>query len=157
MAYLIDGNNLMGEVDSYFKFNSSSRSKIIAKLLLFQKITRRRIFLVFDGKPPINEQTFQLNPKFTVYFPEPGQSADELIEEMLDQKKDRHYYTLVSSDRVLREIARSKGTRSISTLEFLKELKKILKDNREERELRKQTEDSSPLEISLWSELFSKK
>lgn len=157
MAYLIDGNNLMGEADPYFKFDSSSRGKIIARLLLFQRITRRRIFLVFDGKPPINEKVFQLNPKFTIHFPEPGQSADELIEEMLDKKNDRRYYILVSSDRVLRETARSKGTRSISTLEFLKELKKILKDHQEERELRKQADNSTALEISLWGELFSKK
>jgi predicted RNA-binding protein with PIN domain len=157
MAYLIDGNNLMGQADPYFKFDSSSRNKTIARLLLFQRITRCRIFLVFDGKAPVDERVFQLNHKFTVLFPGPGQSADQLIEEMLDQKKDRRYYLLVSSDRALREIARSKGTRSMATLEFLKQFKKTIKEKREERELLKQEDNSSPLEISLWDELFSKK
>ncbi|MGQ9800430.1 MAG: NYN domain-containing protein [Candidatus Saccharicenans sp.] len=157
MAYLIDGNNLMGQADPYFKFDPSSRNRLIARLLLFQRITRSRIFLVFDGKPPLDEQTISLNPKFTVLFPEPGQSADQLIEELLSLKKDRRYFLLVSSDRGLKAIARGHGARSMSTLEFLRQLKQTLKDHREERELQKQSEDSTPLEISLWSDLFRKK
>ncbi|MGB9893278.1 MAG: NYN domain-containing protein [Candidatus Saccharicenans sp.] len=157
MAYLIDGNNLMGQVDPYFKFDPSSRNKIIAKLLLFQKITRSRIFLVFDGKPPLDESEFKLNPKFTILFPEPGQSADQLIAAMLSLKKDCRYFLVVSSDRGVREIARANGSPSITTLEFLKQLKQTLRENREERELSKQAEKTTALEISLWTELFNKK
>ncbi|MDI6850014.1 MAG: NYN domain-containing protein [Candidatus Saccharicenans sp.] len=157
MAYLIDGNNLMGQADPYFKFDPTSRNQLVARLLLFQKITRSRIFLVFDGRPPLDERRIKLNPKFTVIFPEPGQTADSLIEEMLSRKRDRRYFLVVSSDRGLREIARVHGARSIGTPEFLKQLKQTLKDNRLERELQKQTDDSTPLEISLWTELFRKK
>lgn len=157
MAYLIDGNNLMGQADPYFKLDPASRNKLIARLLLFQKITRSRIFLVFDGKPPLDEHEIKLNPKFTVLFPEPGEPADQLIEGLLSRKKDRRYFLVVSSDRGLREIARARGFRSMSTPDFLKQLKQTLKDHREERELEKQTDDSTPLEISLWSELFRKK
>jgi len=157
MAYLIDGNNLMGQADPYFKFDPTSRNQLIARLLLFQRITRSRIFLVFDGKPPLDEHEIKLNPKFTVLFPEPGQPADGLIEELLSRKKDRRYFLVVSSDRGLREIARTHGARSMSTPEFLKQLKQTLKDHRQERELQKHTEDSTPLEISLWNELFRRK
>jgi len=157
MAYLIDGNNLMGQADPYFKYDHSSRNKIIARLLLFQKTTRSRIFLVFDGKPPLEEHELKLNPKFTVLFPEPGQSADSLIEEMLRQKNDKRYFLLVSSDRSLREMARAYGTRSMTTLEFLRKLKQILKENREQRQLQKQTEKTTRLEISLWDEIFRRK
>lgn len=157
MAYLIDGNNLMGQADPYFKFDPASRNRLVARLLLFQKITRSRLFLVFDGRPPFDEREIKLNPKFTVLFPEPGQPADELIEEMLCRKKDRRYFLVVSSDRGLREIARTHGARSMSTVDFLKQLKQTLKDHRQERELQKQTDDSTPLEISLWNELFKRK
>lgn len=157
MAYLIDGNNLMGQADPYFKFDPASRNRLVARLLLFQKITRSRIFLVFDGKPPLEEREIKLNPKFTVLFPEPGQPADSLIEELLSRKKDRRYFLVVSSDRGLREIARAHGAKSMSTLDFLKQLKQTLKDHREERDLEKQYDDSTPLEISLWKELFGKK
>ncbi|HPB59169.1 MAG TPA: NYN domain-containing protein [Candidatus Saccharicenans sp.] len=157
MAYLIDGNNLMGQADPYFKYNISSRSQLIGRLLLFQKATRSRLFLVFDGRPPEEDRLIKLNPKFTVLFPESGQSADELIEELLNLKKDRRYYQVVSSDRGVREIARQHGVKSMTCQEFLKELKKILKDSRANRELEKQTEDSTPLEISLWDELFGRK
>ncbi|MDD8020580.1 MAG: NYN domain-containing protein [Acidobacteriota bacterium] len=157
MAYLIDGNNLMGQADSYFKYDLSSRSQTIGRLLLFQKATKSRVFLVFDGRPPEDGRFLQLNPKFILLFPEPGQSADELIEELLSLKKDRRYYQVVSSDRGVREIAREKGVRSITCQEFLKTLKKVLKDNRASRELEKQSNDSTPLEISLWTELFGRK
>lgn len=154
MAYLIDGNNLMGQADPYFKFDPASRHRLVARLLLFQKITRSRIFLVFDGKPPLEENEIKLNPKFTVLFPEPGQLADGLIEEMLTRKKDRRYFLVVSSDRGLREMVRAHGARSMSTLDFLKQLKQTLKEHRQERELQKQTDNSTPLEISIWNELF---
>jgi len=157
MAYLIDGNNLMGQADPYFKFNISSRSQLIGRLLLFQKATRSRVFLVFDGRPPEEDRLIQLNSKFTILFPEPGQSADELIEGLLGLKKDRRYYQVISSDRGVREIARQRGVKSMTCQEFLKELKKVLKDNRVSRELEKQADDSTPLEISLWTELFGRK
>ncbi|HRD02804.1 MAG TPA: NYN domain-containing protein [Candidatus Saccharicenans sp.] len=157
MAYLIDGNNLMGQADPYFKYDISSRSQLIGRLLLFQKATKSRVFLVFDGRPPEDDRHIQLNSKFTILFPEPGQSADELIEELLSLKKDRRYYQVVSSDRGVREMARQHGVKSINCQEFLKELKQILKDNRASRELEKQGDDSTPLEISLWTELFGRK
>ncbi|HEK85372.1 MAG: NYN domain-containing protein [Candidatus Saccharicenans sp.] len=157
MAYLIDGNNLMGQSDPYFKYDLSSRNHLVARLLIFQKTTRKRIFLVFDGKPPSDDHLLRLNPKFLVLFPQPGQSADELIEDLLTQKRDRRYFKVVSSDRGVREIARAKGADSISSQEFLKELKEILKKGRQERELKKEIEDSTPLELSLWDELLSRK
>ncbi|HAV42333.1 MAG TPA: hypothetical protein DCW97_08065, partial [Acidobacteria bacterium] len=97
-----------------------------------------------------------LNSKFTILFPEPGQSADELIEGLLGLKKDRRYYQVISSDRGVREIARLRAVKSMTCQEFLKELKKVLKDNRDSRELEKQADDSTPLEISLWTELFGR-
>jgi len=147
----------MGQDDPYFMFDRGSRSKLIGKLLLFQKITRSRIFLVFDGKPPADDHLFKLNPKFTLLFPQPGQSADQLIEDVLSQKKDRRYFLVISSDRGVREIARAKGIKSMSSLEFLKELKQVLKNSRKDLELVKQTENSTRLEISIWDELFSRK
>lgn len=158
MAYLIDGNNLMGQDDPYFKHDLNSRNRLISRLLLFQKKTRCRIFLVFDGRPPQEEPVIRLNQKFTVLFPEPGQSADELIAALLDwKKKDRRYFTVVSSDRGIREIARARSARSLSSQEFLTELKKTLKDFKKERELEKEEETNSPLEISLWDEIFSRR
>jgi len=157
MAYLIDGNNLMGQEDPYFKLDRASRSRLIGRLLLFQKINRSRIFLVFDGGPPADDRFFKLNPKFTVLFPQPGQSADMVIEELLSQKKDRRYFLVVSSDRGVKDIARTRGIKSISSIEFLKELKTLLKKKRKDRELEKQAENSTPLEISIWDELFTRK
>jgi len=157
MAYLIDGNNLMGQDDPYFKLDLNNRSRLISRLLLFQKKTRCRIYLVFDGRPPLEEPIIRLNPKFTVLFPEPGQSADQLIAGLLDWKKDRRYFTVVSSDRGVREVARARGARNLTSQDFLQELKQTLKIFKKERELEKEEEHTSPLEVSLWSDIFSKR
>lgn len=146
----------MGQDDPYFKFDRASRSRLVGRLLLFQKITRSRIFLVFDGRPPVDGHFLKLNAKFTVLFPQPGQSADRLIEELLSQKKDRRYFLVVSSDRGVKDIARTRGTKTISSDEFLKELKRLLKEKRKDRELEKQNENSTPLEISIWDELLTR-
>ncbi len=52
MAYLIDGNNLLGHVYAGFHRDPAHRSALVGKLQAFQRQTRTRVILVFDGVAP---------------------------------------------------------------------------------------------------------
>jgi len=54
-------------------------------------------------------------------------------------------------------LARARGARNLTSQDFLQELKQTLKIFKKERELEKEEEHTSPLEVSLWSDIFSKR
>jgi len=156
MAYLIDGNNLLGKILPQELRAKSGRRSLVMKLLAFQKVTRRRIHLVFDGGRYEEVTRISLNPKFTVLFPARGHSADEIITGMLEAQTDRRQLQLVSSDRALREAARAGGFKALKSEEFARLLKPALKERKKQKALEKRIEEPSGLELSIWEDLFGK-
>jgi predicted RNA-binding protein with PIN domain len=157
MAYLIDGNNLLGRLASHELKEPGGREGLVARLLAFQKVTRTRILLVFDGKPRGEETSVPVNPKFTILFPDQGKSADDVIKDAIGRQTDRRHFFVVSSDRDIRDFARKSGLRSVTSDEFVRELKTALKERKKQREMEKRSESPSPLEIDLWNEVFKRK
>ncbi len=157
MPYLIDGNNLIGTSADLSLSDSTSREKLIKRLLVVQKRTRKRFILVFDGDPQNYPQEFEPVPgKFQVKFPRFGMSADELIEELIERSSNPSGYILVSSDRRLREFARRHRVKSIRSEEFMRMVKKILREERKEKEWKKPDVKLSPQEVEIWMNIFKK-
>jgi predicted RNA-binding protein with PIN domain len=154
MAYLIDGNNLLGHLAPGESRGPESRYGLLARLLTFQRLTRRRIILVFDGPPDDDLERLKLGRKFEVLFPPPGAKADDVIQERLSLPFDRRAFFVVSSDREVGTQARSRGAAVMKCDEFERELKKVMKKARQERELAKHLEFPTPLETKLWLDLF---
>lgn len=158
MAYLIDGNNFLGRTISPVYRDPQHRYDLARRLLIFQRVTRSRVILVFDGPPdPRLLEAEAPGGKFSVLFPPPGETADAVIKDLLASLKDLRRFFLVSSDRELRAFARSRGARVLTCAEFDGMLKEAVKANRRSREMSKTTEKHSPLELDLWSEVFTKK
>lgn len=157
MAYLIDGNNLLGRIAPHELREPSGRDGLVARLLAFQRVTRARIHLVFDGNPDVTPTDVVVNPKFTVHFPGEGQSADDVIREMIDRQTDRRRFFVISSDRAIRDLARKKGLEAVTSDVFARELKTAIKEGKKRRELEKRTETPTGLEIDLWNEMFRSK
>ncbi len=150
MAYLIDGNNLMGHLSPGERRGRESRYTLTAVLLTFQRHTRRRIILVFDGPSDDDLERQKLGPKFTILFPPPGGNADDVIQEVLALPFDRRRMVVVSSDREVKSQARTRGAEVMTCEEFEGELKKVKKKARLEREMSKPVERLTPLEMKLW-------
>jgi predicted RNA-binding protein with PIN domain len=157
MAYLIDGNNLLGRIAPHELRERSGRDGLVVRLLSYQRVTRARIHLVFDGNPEQTPTDVPVNPKFTIHFPGEGQSADDVIRDMIARQTDRRRFFVVSSDRAIRELARKKGLEAVTSDVFARELKAVLKEGKKRRELDKRTEAPSELEIELWDEVFKSK
>jgi len=157
MAYLIDGNNLLGRIAPHELRERDGRSGLVGRLLAFQKVTRARIHLVFDGNPEPDRTSITVNPKFTVFYPGAGESADDVIHDAILALADRKRFFVVSSDRRIRDFAKANGVASVTSDDFARELKTALKERKKEKEMEKWVDSPSPLEIDLWDEVFKAK
>ncbi len=158
MPYLIDGNNLIGQVSSYSLSDPRSRQEILGMLWLFQRATRKRLWVVFDGSPDTAlEAECNRWEKFSVLFPGQGLKADDLIVQIINQSRHPRAIILVTSDRELRNRGRLSGAQVVGVQDFARQLKKVIKERKKQRELRKPSFHPSPLETKLWLETFQKK
>ncbi|HDT14208.1 MAG TPA: hypothetical protein ENO03_07625 [Candidatus Aminicenantes bacterium] len=157
MAYLIDGNNLLGRIAPHELRERTGRDGLVVRLLAFQRVTRTRIRLVFDGNPEEAPTEIRVNPKFTVHYPGRGQSADDVIRDMIARQTDRRRFFVVTSDRALRELARAKGIEALTSDSFARTLKTAIREGKKRRELEKRVEAPTGLEVDLWDEVFGSK
>jgi predicted RNA-binding protein with PIN domain len=157
MAYLIDGNNLLGRIAPHELREPHGREGLVGRLLAYQRVTRARILLVFDGNPEPEPTTITVNPKFTILFPGEGQSADDLIQDIVRRQTDRRRFFVVSSDRTIREFAKASGVAPVTSETFARELREALKERKKQKEMEKRTDSPSPLEVNLWDEVFKSK
>jgi predicted RNA-binding protein with PIN domain len=157
MAYLIDGNNLLGRVAPHELRERLGRDGLVVRLLAFQKVTHTRIHLVFDGSPEEERTAVAVNPKFTIHYPGRGESADDIIRDIIGRLADRKRFFVVSSDRAIREFAKAGGVTPVKSETFARDLKAALKERKKQKEMEKKTDSPSPLEIDLWDEVFRSK
>jgi predicted RNA-binding protein with PIN domain len=158
MAYLVDGNNFIGHTSPHGLRDPRSKHILIAKLLIFNKIQKAKIIVVFDGSPDpeITDQNFP-GKSLTVLYPDIGQNADGIIKNILSKRARERRFYVVSSDREIKDYAREKGIKPLSCEEFNKQLKAVLKENKNLKEMEKETHLPSPLEIDHWIDIFKKK
>ena len=156
MAYLIDANNLLGHLYAGYHRDPAHRSALVGKLRTFQRQTRTRVIVAFDGTAPADFPD-PGKEKFSILFPPPGESADSVIVDYICRRPDRRNLFVVSSDREIRAIAREAGATSLRCEEFVRILKKELREGRKAREMDKDEKDASALEVALWAEAFARK
>lgn len=135
-----------------------SKYSLVAKLLIFNKIQRVKFILVFDGPPDpeIADQNFP-DRSLTVLYPDRGKNADGIIKDILSKRARERRFYVVSSDREIKDCARKNGIKPLSCEEFNKQLKVVLKENKDLKEMDKEARFPSPLEINHWIDIFKKK
>jgi predicted RNA-binding protein with PIN domain len=155
MAYLIDGNNLLGCLFPGHHRDPENKLKLVRRLIAFHRSKRVRIVLVFDG-PPVPDPLDMALPeeRFTILHPERGSSADEVIAELMEARADRRHLIVVSTDREIRAAAKLRGARTLTAPEFVAELNRTLRERKSEREMDKVDVRPTPLETRLWSQVF---
>jgi predicted RNA-binding protein with PIN domain len=158
MAYLIDGNNLLGHLFPGGMRDPENRLALVRKLKAFQRFTRTRVTIVFDGRPSREvEALSDGGDRFAVRFPAEGENADGAIMDLIDRRRDRRRLFVVSSDRELRAYAREAGAHPLPCREFETGLKRVLRERRAAREMDKPDPRSTPLELNLWLNVFGER
>lgn len=156
MAYIIDGSNYLGAVFPDMLRDPEGRMSLARRLLAFAHHTRRRVHLVFDGRG--SDELAALtrgDGQLRLHIPPDGESADDVIIELVDRQTDRRNLVLVSNDRALRDYARESGASSLLCREFEARLKAALAERKAGRELAKPEAKPSPFEVGFWMDVFS--
>ena len=156
MPYIIDGNNLIGSAPDFSFEDTEARKKLLYIVRKYQESRNNNIILVFDGEPENGSYRQPLTNKFTVIYPRYGNSADDEIRKLLNSYVDYRNVVLVSSDRELKTFARHKGARTVNSIEFYFELKRVYRINgKKEENLRRINTTVSDTEVDHWLKVFN--
>jgi predicted RNA-binding protein with PIN domain len=157
MPYLIDGNNLIGHLSYLELADPRSKHRLVAQLFIFQRVTRKKITLVFDGAPDseLCGEKFR-SKKFLILYPDREQTADTIIKERIENQSDPRHLYVVSSDGEIKRFAKMSRARVLTCEEFGKHLKRSLKKYRESNAEKKVETRLTPLEVDHWMDIFGK-
>src|SRR5262249_42762057 len=122
MAYIVDGNNVMGQTPGWHRDKTKARRALLDKLAAFARIKKARITVVFDGRPDRGLPEASAFRGVKILFAEPGGDADARIAKIVEATPDRSGLTVVTSDRSLQFRVRSRGASVIRSGEFRKQL-----------------------------------
>lgn len=124
MLILIDGNNLQHAARGQLENYDLGRGRLCDRLGRWAAPTDHEIVVVFDGPPPPSGVEQQMKAAgLDVRFSAP-RSADELIEETIEQSISPGRLWVVTSDRAIQAVARHRRCRCMSSEDFLIHLTK---------------------------------
>lgn len=126
MAYIVDGNNVMGQLPGWHRDKSKSRRVLLEKLARFARVKKARVTVVFDGGPDPAAPEGSAFQGVKVLYAERGSDADTRIEYLVGSSKDPRGLTVITSDRHLAFLVRSRGASVIRSGEFRSEVDRLL-------------------------------
>jgi predicted RNA-binding protein with PIN domain len=155
MPYVIDGDNLIGSSPDISLEDPDARSKLLHILTKFQDNKKVNVIVVFDGMPEKGVQREEICTKFCVRYPHAGFSADDEIKRIFNEFNYFKDVTLVSSDRELKSYAKKKGAKTLNSIEFYFELKRISRLHGKKEESKKRIDAQlSDREVDQWLKIF---
>ncbi len=126
MAYIVDGNNVMGQTPGWHRDKSRARRALLAKAAAFAKAKATRVTVVFDGAPERGAPEGSAFRGVKVLYAEPGSDADARIERLVESSQNRRGLTVVTSDRHLAFLVRSSGASVVRSGEFRTQIEQVI-------------------------------
>ncbi|MBL8161914.1 MAG: NYN domain-containing protein [Anaerolineae bacterium] len=117
MAYMIDGHNLIGQLPDISLDDPNDEAKLIQKLAGFAARTGKRCLVVFDHGLPGGTSRMS-SRAVQVVFASARSSADRVMMERIKKIPDPLGWTVVSSDRDVQAVARSRRMSTLHSEEF---------------------------------------
>lgn len=118
MAYMIDGHNLIGQLPDISLDDPNDEAKLIQKLASFAARTGKRCLVVFDHGLPGGTSRMS-SRAVQVVFASARSSADRVMMERIRKIPDPIGWTVVSSDRDVQAVARSRRMNTLHSEEFV--------------------------------------
>jgi len=157
MSYIVDGSNFLGRAGGRVR-DAAEKMELARRLSLFQRQTRARVVLVFDGPPDPALETPPPPPgrrTLSILFPAEGHPADDLIMDILDGRRENRHVVLVTSDRELAAVGRRRGARVVACADFARELRGAVREfHRAHASRKRETKPPGGLELRLWLDVF---
>ena len=127
MAYIVDGNNVMGQTPGWHRDKPNARQLLLKKLAAFAQTKHVRVTVVFDGEPDRRVPEGSMFRGVKVLYAERGSDADSRIERLAETSSDPRGLTVVTSDRHLAFLVRSRGATVIRSGDFRKLIERSYK------------------------------
>jgi predicted RNA-binding protein with PIN domain len=150
MAYIVDGNNVMGQTPGWHCDKSKSRRGLLEQLAAFARAKKARVTVVFDGAPDRVAPEGSAFHGVKVLYADRGSDADTRIQCLVETSPDPRGLTVVTSDRHLAFLVSSRGASVLRSGEFRTQIERTI-------ELRPKTEDGEQFEVgdlSAWLRYF---
>jgi len=126
MAYIVDGNNVMGQTPGWHRDKVKARRRLLEQLADFAKAKKARLTVVFDGAPDQMVPEGSAFRGVKVLYADRGSDADTRIERLVESSPNKRGLTVVTSDRRLASAVRSSGATVIRSGEFRKLMENLL-------------------------------
>jgi predicted RNA-binding protein with PIN domain len=120
MIIIIDGYNLLPNLNIKGSSFEQKRDNMIAQLLEFIAVNPASVTLVFDGtRNPSMHRGNENHSGIRVIFSANGETADDVIEELIANRKGKaRDYLIVSSDRRLQTFAEEHSMKWMTSQKF---------------------------------------
>ena len=126
MAYIVDGNNVMGQMPGWHRDKSKARRALLELLGEFARVKKARVTAVFDGAPDPAVPEGSAFRGVKVLYAERGSDADTRIVRLVEESLNPRGLTVVTSDRNLAFLVRSRGAAVSRSGKFRMEVEHLL-------------------------------
>jgi predicted RNA-binding protein with PIN domain len=121
-AYLVDGNNVMGQRVGWHRDRAAARRRLLADLGRFARAAAVSVEVVFDGAPDEGIPDGAVLDGVRVHYAARGSDADSRIRQLVADARDPRALTVVTSDRRLADDLRHLGARVMRSGELRRHL-----------------------------------
>ena len=132
MAYIVDGNNVMGQTPGWHRDKPGARRRLLEQLASFARVKKRRITVVFDGAPDGEFPEGSAYRGVKILYAERGSNADARIVNLVEASANPRGLTVVTSDRQLAFLVRSRGAAVLRSGEFRKHMEEVMASSQSE-------------------------
>ncbi|HEX8088180.1 MAG TPA: NYN domain-containing protein [Blastocatellia bacterium] len=126
MAYIVDGNNVMGQTPGWHRDKAKARRRLLEQLADFARLKKARVTVVFDGGPDPTAPEGSAFRGVKVLYADRGSDADTRIQRLVESSPDSRGIKVVTSDRRLASSVRSSGAEVIRSGEFRRQVERAL-------------------------------
>jgi len=119
MRYLIDGYNLLFRLLRTFDSLQKQRTELIANVAAKVEKLGLDAAIIFDSHYQPSESSKHHLGALEIIYTAPGETADEFILKMLKDLKDPSHITVVTSDKVLANLCRTRLAKTMAVDEFI--------------------------------------
>jgi len=132
----------------------STREKLIGLLTYYQKLTREKMTLIFDGSHEITSwPRKEKSGNLDIIYADPDIEADDLINDIVAESHAKRRLTVISSDRKVRNFAHKNGAVSEPAGMFIEKVLKRVEKNearKKNSEPREKYVGLSANDVSYW-------
>ncbi len=152
MPFLIDGHNLIAALPDIDLADEDDEAQLVIKLRGFAARTGKKCTVIFDGGLPGGASKLSTSGVQVVFAASQHSSADSLIMRRIGNTADAPNWTVVSSDREIRNFAGSRRMKTLTSQEFARRLRR----DRRRQDLRGEElhPKLAPDEVDAWLKEF---